>query len=163
MAALLAYPGADHIARATALRDGVSARCAAAADAIDRHLERVQTLSPRALEEVYTRTFDLQPACAPYLSVHLFGEESPRRANLMTGLAAAWERLDVNTGGELADHVAVVLEHGPRLPDGEWGELVHHALLPALGGMTKALDAAASPYAALCQASTRLLEEVVHV
>lgn len=163
LAILLAYPEAGHAARAAALRSEVAAFAPAAAAALDRHLAQVSALPPEALEELYTRTFDLQPVCAPYLSVHLFGEESPQRAALMTGLAGAWGELGAATGGELPDHVAVVLANGPRLPGGQWDELVRFALRPALERMIRALDGAGSPYGALCEAGARLLEDAPHV
>ena len=35
------------------------------------------------LEERYTRTFDISAVCAPYAGVHIFGEESFARGELM--------------------------------------------------------------------------------
>ncbi|HEX6200854.1 MAG TPA: molecular chaperone TorD family protein, partial [Thermoanaerobaculia bacterium] len=91
------------------------------------------------LEDLYTRTFDLTPVCAPFLSVHLFGQESFRRARLMTGLEEAYRRAGYDRGTELPDHLAVVLGAAEVFPDDEWRELVEQVLALPLARMKGAL------------------------
>lgn len=100
-------------------------------------------------QEYYVQTFDLMPSCSLYISVHLFGEESFKRAELMAGLRGAYESRGVCATTELPDHLAVVLRQSPRLTDEEWSELVHLCLLPALTIMIRKLEKGANPYSFL--------------
>lgn len=141
VAPLLEHPGTGFVAAAAEARDllrtGGHARAAAA---LDRYLHQVETLGLERLREVHGRTFDLAPSCAPYLSVHLFGEGSYQRARLMAGLAEAQSRAGFDRGPELPDHLAVVLRFAPRMEPEEWRELVRFCLIPALPAMAGGLE-----------------------
>lgn len=156
IARCLAYPDEDLATAATAVCDRVRAPSAAAgplgqfADAVTAaHLDR--------LREVYTRTFDLQPSCVPYLGVHLFGEESSKRARLLTGLAEAYARDGHRCRGELPDHVAVVLGWAPRAPDEEWDEIERLCLAGPVRDMAAALAGSDNPYRYLLEGLRLLL------
>ncbi len=122
-----------------------------AADALRLFAAATARRSFEDLEDLYTRTFDLAPLCAPFLSVHLFGQESYRRARLMTGLAEAYTRTGFDRGTELPDHLAMVLQAAERFPDDEWRELVAKVLGRALARMQGSLGAD-EPYRHLLQA-----------
>jgi len=99
-----------------------------------------------ALGELYTRTFDVAPVCIPYLSIHLFGEESFRRARLMTGLSESLTAAGVALDGELPDHLAVVLRAAPALPDEVWEDLLEYVLRAAVHAMLGAIAETPNPY-----------------
>jgi nitrate reductase molybdenum cofactor assembly chaperone NarJ/NarW len=61
-----------------------------------------------ALEELYTRTFDLQGVCCPYVGHQLFGE-SFKRSQFMACLNHAYHARQFSSGAELPDHVSVIL------------------------------------------------------
>lgn len=103
-------------------------------------------LSAENARELYTRSFDLAPVCVPYVSVHIFGAESLKRAELMTGLKAAYERTGCDCGTELPDHIALVLQFGPCLEPEEWADLSTLVLAPAVEKMSAALQDANSPW-----------------
>ena len=109
------------------------------------------------MEQRYARSFDLAPACAPYLSVHLFGDDNYRRAPLMVGLATAYERRAFDPRPELPDHVAAVLRFAPHFTDDEWDDLVRLCLTPALERMARDLQRASSPYRHVLDAVRLLL------
>jgi nitrate reductase assembly molybdenum cofactor insertion protein NarJ len=159
LGALLAYPEADVAAQARALAGRLAPAGGpdAAVAALGAFADEVERWNPGAIEEIYTRTFDVAPLCAPYLSVHLFGEESMHRPRLMTGLADAWRLAGVSYGGELPDHVAIVVAAGPALPPGEWDELLRRAVLPALTAMCDRAAPSASPYRHVLAAAHALL------
>lgn len=120
---------------------------------LQRFAEEAEALQRAELEELYSRTFDLAPMVAPYLSVHLWGDESFQRAQLMTGLRAAYARVGVDSGGELPDHVGVVLTLGTQLPEDEWRDLATFAVLPAVRLMRDALLECRTPYRHLVAAA----------
>lgn len=103
-------------------------------------------LSPEALEEHYTRAFDLAPQAVPYLSVYLFGAESPQRGQFMAGLSGAYAQAGFSAEGELPDHIAVVLRYAHAAPAQEWEELRQWCLPAPVRHMRLALEKAANPY-----------------
>jgi nitrate reductase delta subunit len=95
--------------------------------------------SGTACEEAYTATFDLEPACAPYVGHHLCGE-SPARGIFLARLAEVYAGSGFRTGGELPDHLAEVLRFLSQVEGRERDELLHDGALPAVDRMLAALD-----------------------
>lgn len=89
------------------------------------------------LEEVYSSTFDLDPACHPYVGYHLLGE-SYKRSVFLLELKARYraQGFDVPEN-ELPDHLAVMLRFLAANDEASLtDELIREALLPALDRMT---------------------------
>ncbi len=78
--------------------------------AVGRFLRAVEPLSLAAWEELYTRTFDLNPLVAPYLGFHRWGE-SYARGDFMAKLNARYRQLGIPTDGELPDHLVPVFRY----------------------------------------------------
>ncbi|MEK7703910.1 MAG: nitrate reductase molybdenum cofactor assembly chaperone [Myxococcota bacterium] len=155
---LLSYPRADYAARADAALAYAPATAAACREHLEHFRAYVRATSAAELEETYARTFDLSPVCVPYLSVHVFGEESFKRAQLMTGLADAYTRASLPSIEELPDHLSVVLRRAGAFTPEEWQELVQYCLREPLGKMCAALTRAESPYAHVLGAVLALLQ-----
>jgi nitrate reductase molybdenum cofactor assembly chaperone NarJ/NarW len=68
------------------------------------------------MEEVYTRTFDLQGICHPYVGYHLFGNDS-KRGMFMAGLKEHYEICEFSSGNELPDHLSTMLRFKGTLRD----------------------------------------------
>lgn len=122
-------------------------------------LREIGGLSLGEWEELYTRTFDLDPRVAPYIGYHIWGD-GYRRGEFMAALSAALAEAGVPAAGELPDHLAPVLCYlGSTAPP--WPgqrpaplpELVS-VLEPALERMAEALCKAEpdNPYARLIAA-----------
>jgi len=140
-------PGTEALTAVAEARDALrTGGWLQAAAALDRFVEQARELGPDRLLETHGRTFELAPACVPYLSVHLFGENSFQRARLMAGLAEAHAGAGFDPGPELPDHLAVVLRFAPRMDPEEWRELVRFCLLPALPAMARGLEGGDNPY-----------------
>lgn len=116
-------------------------------------------------QEFYVQTFDLLPSCCMYISVHLFGEENFKRAELMSGLKSIYESRGGGPITELPDHLAVILKQNACLDDEEWRELNSYCLSPALKSMIQQLEKNNNPYALLLKSVKELLIETekVHV
>ena len=122
-----------------------------AAECLKRFYSRIKRMELSLWQEYYVRSFDLMPSCPLYLSVHLFGVESFKRAELMAGLSEAFG-CQAEPFRELPDHLAVVLTKNRLLSEEDWGELVAMCLVPALGGMIKQLKQEENPYSLILEA-----------
>ncbi|MBI2862426.1 MAG: nitrate reductase molybdenum cofactor assembly chaperone [Chloroflexi bacterium] len=86
-------------------------------------------------EEIYTGTFELDPACYPYVGYHLFGETYKRSVFLLE-LKERYRAQGFVIENELPDHLAVLLWFLATTEDAVLArEIIHEALLPALERM----------------------------
>lgn len=124
---LLCYPGADF--------DEVLAEALAGVESLALVAFRgaICALSQDEREELYTATFDVTPRCVPYVSIHLFGEENFKRGEFMAALHSQYALQGLDTGGELPDHLAVLLGYAATLGEPARRELVEFCLLGPLG------------------------------
>ena len=153
---LLSYPATDPLPLARRCRDLVGGRSARHLDAFVARAERA---GPGELEEVFSATFDLQPACAPYVGHHLCGD-GPQRGEFLAQLAGVYRQdgFAHEAAGELPDHLSVVLRYLAATPTGEAREaLLQDGLRPALDRMLAALEDPDNAYRSLLAA---LREEV---
>jgi nitrate reductase delta subunit len=145
-AELLSYPTADPAPAARRCRALLSARSAAA---LAPFVSRAEQARAHELEEAYSSTFDLDPACVPYVGHQLVGE-SPVRGPFLAELMGVYARCGYRPRQELGDHVAEVLGYlavAPAGPDRD--DLVRDGLLPALEKMVEALRDRENPYLGL--------------
>jgi nitrate reductase delta subunit len=94
------------------------------------------------LQEEYVTTFDFNPATAPYLGHHLFGDNQ-KKGGYMIRLKEEFSRHDfVPAGSELPDHVAVVLSFLSHLSDtgddAARREFISYYVLPGLRRLNEA-------------------------
>jgi nitrate reductase delta subunit len=152
-AELLEYPARDPVPAARRCRDLLARR--GAARHLDHFLDRAGRARPHEMEELYSTTFDLDPACAPYVGHHLCGD-SPRRGTFMARLADVYRQdgfAGAGAQGELPDHVAVVLRYLAAVPTGaERQALLEDGLVPALDRMLSAPLDDDNPYRSLLAA-----------
>lgn len=116
----------------------------------------LRALDRATREMTFTSTFDLAPSCSPYLGVQLFGDDSRDRARLMVGLRTSYRTALDDLGGELPDHLAVVLSYATRFDDDEWSDLVRLVLVPALEKMDSLLAKTSNPFRHLIAATRHL-------
>jgi nitrate reductase delta subunit len=155
LSALLSYPGDDAAARAAAVRD--LAEGTAAAGPLSRFAAAAAGRSVDALRELYTATFDLEPACAPYVGHHLVGD-GPLRGPLLARLVEVYAAGGYRAREELPDHLAEVLAFLAEAPaTAERDDLVRDGLLPAVERMLEALRDRENPYRDLLVAVHELL------
>ncbi|WCJ60117.1 nitrate reductase molybdenum cofactor assembly chaperone [Fontisphaera persica] len=155
---LLEYPGADFAARLTEAARMMPGWSVAVRQAWERFSSAVGRMSPDEREELYTATFDLCPACVPYVGIHLFGEENYRRGRFMAALLERYAEEGFATGGELPDHLAVLLRFAAQTEDAEQRELTQFCLLGPLRRMQESL-AEEHPYRALLEMVEEALKE----
>lgn len=157
VSAVLRYPGADHAERVERCLAAVPHHLAEARGSLEAFHARTRGLSTSQLQELYTRTFDLNPACSPELGWHLFGERYERGLFLVK-LRQLMRRVELAETTELPDHLAGVLELLPRLGEEEAADLAAACVLPALAKMRETLEDETHPYLALLELAARLVE-----
>jgi len=151
LARLAGYPGLEFEPVVESAIDEVGG------DQLAAFRDHMIALSQDQREELYTATFDVTPKCVPYVSIHLFGEENFKRGEFMAALHSRYELSGFDTGGELPDHVAILLRYATALAEPERRELVEYCLLGPLGKMIESL-AGGHPYGFLLQT----VNEVLH-
>jgi nitrate reductase delta subunit len=113
-----------------------------AAALLEAFAEVAETVPLGALQEEYTRTFDLdtlsrsQPTCHPYVGHYLF-DESHKRGAFILGLKRRFREVGFTDESDLPDHLVVLLRFLATGSDEELAdELRADAMLPALRRMT---------------------------
>lgn len=155
----LEYPDEDtqgHLDRAIQEIEAVSLE---AATYLKDFCAQVGSLDLPAQQEQYVKTFDVMPQCSLYLSIHLFGEESFKRAELMTGLKSVYEKHGSFGMTELPDHLGIVLKLNSLFENTEWDELVSMGLLKALPKMIAELEKCKNVYVLILKAVRLILTE----
>lgn len=156
---LLEYPLYDFREELLEISEHVESISSSAADRLKDFYSRMKRMELEMWQEFYVQTFDLTPVCSLYISVHLFGEESFKRAELMAGLKKVYEKNYQGSSTELPDHLAVILGNNALFSKEEWQELVKMCLLPAIPSMIKKLEAAQNPYSLILKTVQELLAE----
>jgi nitrate reductase molybdenum cofactor assembly chaperone NarJ/NarW len=108
----------------------------------DRYARFVKAAGRQSLaawEELYTRTLDLNPQVAPYIGYQIWGD-SYRRGPFLARMNRALRDAGVDAGGELPDHIALILRYLAVTP-APFAALVE-ALIPALDRMVSTLQEA---------------------
>jgi nitrate reductase molybdenum cofactor assembly chaperone NarJ/NarW len=101
------------------------------------------------LQEDYVASFDFNPKASPYLGHHLYGDNQ-KKAAYMIRVKQEFSRHDfVPAGGELPDHVAVLLGFlahlAQRGDDGYRRQFIAELVLPGLDKMAAAKPARRQP------------------
>lgn len=97
------------------------------------------------VEEAFTGTFDVNPACALEVGWHLFGEEYARGMFLVR-MREELRKYDLPESAELPDHIAHVLAIVAAMPEDEAAKFVRACVQPAVEKMNDALAKKDTPY-----------------
>jgi nitrate reductase delta subunit len=151
LAGLVTYPHDGYAARLRRCEELVAADIPEAATWLDRFAEETGPLTTAELEELFTRTFDLNPVCSLEVGWHLFGENYERGEFLVT-MRGLLRRFGLQESTELPDHLSHVLRVLGRLPAPEADRLLSRQVLPALEKMLAGLSSAANPFLYLLEA-----------
>jgi nitrate reductase molybdenum cofactor assembly chaperone NarJ/NarW len=155
---LLAYPGPGWRARAQACRLRLAADHEPAARLVGELLEAVRCLSVEDLQELYTRTFDLNPVAALEVGWHLYGE-AYERGRFLVRTRQMLRDAGILEGSELPDHLTCLLPALGRLEPELAGPFAATYVLPALQRMLSALAGKGNPYETALAAVARVVEQ----
>ena len=151
LAALLHYPEADGYAEALeryieVLDDGY----AEAADLLRPLLDRMREMNRAQIQEMYTRTFDINAVCTLEVGWHIYGEDYARGA-LLVKLREQLRLMNIPESVELPDHLTHVLILLGRLSGPRADDLAARYLLPGLEKMLAGMDRGDYAYRALLE------------
>jgi len=158
---LLDYPRPGLPALAYTCADLLTMDFPEAAGQIHDFAERAESTSQGRLEEIYTGTFDVNPACYIFAGYMLFGE-SFNRGKFLVRLQEEYRQHDFSPGNELADHVAVIFRFlGILEPDDPTAQvLIEDCLAPVITKMNSGFKSDnANPYRQVLQAVQSVLEQ----
>jgi len=155
---LYGYPKADRAVVAQTALTTISRENAEATEML-RPLVAFLTDSPLAeCEELYVRTFELNPVCALEIGWQLYGEQYARGAFLVRARELMRE-VGVPENTELPDHLPNILRVLARLRSPSVEKLAAKFTAPAVRGMVEKLsDRPDDPYRGLLAATTKLIE-----
>ena len=139
LAGLFEFPGPEFAGRARALLGFLRENHPGAAIEVEHFLDTMPE-STLDLQELHTRTFDVQSLTTLDIGYVLFGDDYKRGA-LLSGLNQEHNRAGNDCRGELADYLPNLLRLIPKLKDQELpGELVEQLLIPSLMLMIREFD-----------------------
>ena len=132
LAALLEYPQAGYPERVREIRDSLEGLYPEACAELDHFLELLPAHDLTTMQELYTRSFDVQAMTTLDVGYVLFGDDY-KRGVLLANLNSEYREVDVDTGTELADHIPNLLRLMEVLENEEvLHDLAYAILAPAL-------------------------------
>ena len=108
------------------------------------------------LEELYTRTFDINPVSSLETGWHLFGEDYNRGAFLVR-MRVLLRQQGIEEGAELPDHLESALRVLPTMDAKDASELAREFVLPAVMKMRVPFESGDNPYGAVLAEVERFL------
>ncbi len=135
LAALLSYPEADYRQRIEA---SVSLATPVCRGLLQQFAHAVDGLEVWELQELFTRTFDMNPVCSLELGWHLFGENY-ERGLLLVRMRQELRRFAVPESTELPDHLTHALKLLSRMDHDCGADFAAACVLPALDKMLQAV------------------------
>jgi nitrate reductase delta subunit len=124
----------------------------AAAPALRKFASWAARTLPGEIEELYSATFDLDPACIPYVGCQICPD--PARRNLfLSALASVYQGDGFRPEEELGDHLSEVLRFLAVARDPEARlTLLREGLAPAVEKMACSFGSRSNPYRSLLDA-----------
>jgi len=131
LAEVLTYPVAGYVARLGHCAEVLRARDESLAAMLEPLLLHARAVSESDLEELFTRTFDINPQCCLELGWQLYGEDY-NRGSFLVRMRELMRETGVEEGTELPDHLTHVLPVLGRMESGEASAFSSRFVLPAV-------------------------------
>jgi nitrate reductase delta subunit len=158
---LLAYPGEGFALRVLQEQErlaefvrtsphGEHSKCVVA-ESIAAFLAQAGALEPGEMEELYTRTFDINPVASLELGWHLYGEQYERGA-FMVKMRQMLHAHFIMEEVELPDHLTHILQLLGRLEKEEADRFALTYVVPALDKIQAGFAEVENPYKHLLEA-----------
>jgi nitrate reductase molybdenum cofactor assembly chaperone NarJ/NarW len=156
LALLFQYPDEEYRAQTVRCTEQMQDISAEAASHLNRFCAAIHDMSTDQLQELFTRAFDLNPACSLDIGWHLFGEEY-QRGEFLVKMRHELRESGLEESSELPDHMTHALALLARMDDAEAAQFAGQFLLPALHKMREAWKTDADPFRSLLEALFALL------
>lgn len=160
LADVLEYPDEGWFARFEKCKDLSLSGTDPAAEYFSDFCLDIRELSLTQMQELYTRTFDLNPVCALEVGHHLFGEDY-KRGEFLARLRETENPFDLGQQRQLPDYLPVILRLLGRTQDAELrASMIGYCLIPALRKMSEAFAKKNNPYGNLVRFLTETLKRI---
>ncbi len=157
LAALLEYPREDYALRVSQCAEALARSAPEVGAPLAEFRRRIAGLSTEMLQELYTRTFDLDPVSTLEVGWHLFGEQY-ERGEFLVKMRRLLARFGVRESTELPDHLTHALVLLGRMPDEEAADFAQACVFPALARMRAGFQGDDNPFASVLEAVAQLLK-----
>lgn len=117
----------------------------------------IHPLSLTEMEELFTRTFDINPVATLEIGWHIYGEQYERGAFLVQ-MRSRLRELNIEEGTELPDHITSALRLIARVNEEEGKLFVQRYFMPAVKKIQDGLKKKENPYRHLVEAMTSLTD-----
>ena len=140
IAHLFEYPDALYLERVSSVQNRIRETHGEAMGALDNFIALLPINDIRMLQELFTRSFDVQAITTLDIGYVMFGDDY-KRGQMLSNLNREHVAHQVDCGHELADHLPNVLKLMSKLKDEELLlELVNEIVAPALHMMIGEFD-----------------------
>jgi nitrate reductase molybdenum cofactor assembly chaperone NarJ/NarW len=150
LALLFQYPDRDFTTRFAEALESAEGEPGEAKAALAAFAEGVAGLGTEELQELYTRTFDLNPMCTLEIGWQLYGEDY-HRGEFLVKVRQQLREYGLPESGELPDHMTHALALLARLDSEEAKEFAGQYVLPAIDKMLSGWRDNRNGYAALLE------------
>ncbi len=157
LSGLFAYPREGYRERVIECVEALRPIQAEAAERLEQFAKETEGMTVEALQELYTQTFDLNPACILELGWHLFGEQY-ERGEFLVKMRQQIRRFGLAESTELPDHLTHALALLARMEREEADEFAAACVYPALDKMRAAWKDKDNPFEKVLEATARWLE-----
>lgn len=153
LANMLEYPQEDFYSKITRLNSEINSSSDNSINPLKEFLDFANTHKIEELQEFYVKTFDVNPICSLYASIHLFGEESFKRSDFMARLKQAYHEYGMPFDEkELPDFIPIILKFTVYLKDEKRLEdFIKRCILKPLKTMIETLKDNSNPYKSLME------------
>ena len=160
LADLLEYPEEGWNDSFQAVENRCAARRRPSLDHFFAFSDSISECSLLELQEIYTRSFDLNPVCALEIGYHLFGEDY-KRGEFLANLRESQNPFELGQEKQLPDYLPVVLRLLNMTADSEFrSALIGYCLIPALSRMSGTFRKKKNPYRHLIFLLEDFLKEI---
>lgn len=166
---VLSYPDDGYSRRVRACGRAVARFDPELAAEFGRFSDEIVDRPVTELEELFTRTFDLNPACCLEVGWHLFGENY-ERGRFLVRMRQELRRCGLAESTEMPDHLAHVLAALARMDPAVADSFIGDGVLPAVAKMLASLEGQDNPFEGLLKtihgvlgSTVSEIEEVAHV
>lgn len=157
LAVLFSYPADGYRQQADDWLGAMGSEPGEAAAAFREFHAGIEGLGTEELQELFTRTFDLNPMCTLEIGWQLYGEDY-HRGEFLVRMREQLREYDVPESGELPDHLSHALLLLGKLEAEEAAEFASRYVLPALDKMRAAWKENRNAFAPLLEAAFALLK-----
>lgn len=138
---LFEYPDSDYPAKVRKLINLLDGNYDRSVAELERFLELLPVTELRSMQELYTRSFDVQAITTLDIGYVLFGDDY-KRGELLANLNREHRQVNNDCGRELADHLPNLLRLIGKLKQNELlDELIEEIVAPAVAIMIREFDA----------------------